>query len=110
MNSEMLQRSNDRRRVGLHPGGKISLRIFRVRDSQASTGIDVADVVPVVAQDADEGGDALHGLTERSDIDDLRADVNADACGFQLTRLGTLAIEFWRLAHGNAEFVFVQSG
>src|SRR5450755_2380566 len=109
MNVEAFQWTNDRRRVRLHPGRKIRFRILRVRDPQSPSCIDVADVMSLLAQGANQGSDAIHGLAEGTDVNDLRSDVNAHASSYQMARLRTLAIELGRLAHGHSEFVFVQA-
>src|ERR1035438_7824525 len=101
MKSKGPERTGDGGGVRFHPRGEIPLGIFSVRDSQASTGIDVADIVSGVAQVASQGSDALHGFTEGIDIDDLRADMNADASRLEMARGRTLTGEFGRRAHGH---------
>src|SRR5664279_1011948 len=109
MNTEAFQRTNNRRRVRLHPGGKIQFSILRVRDPQSTSCIDVADVMSLLAQDANQGSDAVHGFAEGIDVNDLRTDVNADASGFQVARRCALAIELRSFANGHSKFMFVQS-
>ena len=62
----------------------------------------------VVAQGANQGSHALHGLAKGTDVSDLRADVHADAGGLQVAGGGALAIEFGGIAHGHSELVLVQ--
>ena len=68
---------------GLRASRKVRPAIFRVRNSQSATGVDVTDFVAVVAQGANQGSDSLHGLTERADVGDLRSDVDAYAGGWR---------------------------
>ena len=59
-------------------------RILLVGDAQSTTGIDVANIVSLGAQDRTRRCHALHGFAEGLNVGDLRADVHAHAGGFQV--------------------------
>ncbi len=54
-----------------------------VVDTEAATGVDVADVVAVLAQFGDEAGDAGESGGEGGYLADLRADVDGDSGGIE---------------------------
>src|SRR5450631_1683242 len=109
MNSKALQRTDDRSCVGFHPGREISFGILRVGDAQTSTGIDITNVVSAAAKGANEGSYARHGLAEGACVNDLRADMNTYASGFQMAGGRALAIKLGGFAHGHPELVLMQA-
>src|SRR5271165_1014611 len=110
MNPKALQWTDDPSRVGFRPSGEVSLGILCVGNPQTTAGIDVANVVSVVPQGANQESHACHGLAERSDVNDLRADMDTDAGGLQAAGRRYLAIELGRFAHGHSEFMLMQAG
>src|SRR5271166_5622576 len=110
MNPQTLQGTNDCGRVALHPHREVGLGIFGVGNTQAAACIYVTDVVPGVSKTAYESGNALHRFAEGVDVEDLRANVNADACRLEVRGRDTLVVEFRRIAHRHSELVFVQAG
>src|ERR1700686_1798483 len=63
----------------------------------------------VSAQFAHQIGYARHGLAERGDICDLRANMHADPAYFEITRPGCISVERPRVANGHTEFMLAQS-
>src|SRR3974390_2600849 len=98
MKSQSLQRTGNGRGIRLHPRRKFPARILRIRNPETATGINVTNLMTIVAQGLYEGGDPLHGLAELTDVGDLRADVHAYPSSPQIARVRTLAIERGRLA------------
>src|SRR6516225_3250999 len=105
MNSEALQRAGDRGGVGFHSRRKFALRIPGVGNSQASTCVDVADVVSRMAEGLHERRDSLHRLAKGIDVEYLRADVDADSGRFEMAGCSALTIEFSGVAHRDSELV-----
>ena len=81
-----------------------------VLDAEASSGVDVADVVAVGAEFVDQGADALERLGEGLDGADLGADVDADACGLEVGEFGGSAVDVAGALDGDAELVLAQAG
>src|ERR1035441_1300197 len=80
-----------------------------VRNSQAPTRVDIAEVVALLAQCANQIGYALKRLLKGTDIGDLRPDVDAYSRNFQIRLLSGLKSEGLRLGNRHAEFVLVQA-
>src|SRR5579859_1878191 len=81
-----------------------------VRDSQTSAGVEKANGVAVGTELPHQIGGALHGLAERLDVGNLRADVQAHARDFKVLAFGDAAKEITRRSQGNAKFVLVKPG
>ena len=84
MNSQALQRTNHSRRICLNAGREIALWILGIRNPQAASCIHEANVMAVMPEAAHQRRYALHGLTKRSDVGDLRTDMDADSGSFQV--------------------------
>src|SRR5579863_1550044 len=102
MNLQAAQRSDYSSSVTRNRIKKIRILILII-DAQAAARIDVVDLVSIGAQLANQGGDAIDSLCEGCSIGNLRADVNADARYFQITRGGGLGIEFASATNGDTE-------
>src|SRR4051794_31540346 len=108
MDAEIAERSGERLSVLFDTLGEGGLGRAVVGNSEAATGVDVADVESVGDEIANEAGDALHGVGKRGNIGDLRADVDADADRLDVFMLGGEGIEFAGAIDGYAELVFAE--
>ncbi len=79
-------------------------------DAEASSGVDVADVVAVFAKVGDEASDSSEGCGEGVDFADLRADVDADTGGVKPFGFGGLAVDGAGSFDVDAEFVLAEAG
>src|SRR6516162_6807710 len=109
MNSQALQRPDDRRGISLYSRSELCLWVLGVGNPQATTRIDVAGVVSRVAEGFYECSDTLHGLAEGIDVEDLRPDVHADSGGLEEAAGNALAIQLGRVTHRHSELVLVQA-
>src|SRR5260370_42380238 len=75
-----------------------------------TAGIDVIDSVSIGAQLANEFGDSMRRLRERSNLSDLRPDVNTDSRHLQIPHPRGLRVKSARICDGHSELVFVQTG
>jgi len=81
-----------------------------VVDAEAASGVDVADVVAVFAEVGDKAGDSSQSCGEGIDLADLRADVDADACGIEPFGFGGLTVDGAGGFDVDAELVFAEAG
>ena len=81
-----------------------------VVDTEATPGVDVADVVAVFFKVVDEAHDAGQSGGEGVDFADLRADVDANAGGVEPPGPGCLAVDGTGSVDVDAELVFAEAG
>ena len=89
--------------------GRVERRVV-VIDAQAAAGVDVADVVAIFFEVGDEANDSGSGGGEWFDVTDLRADVDADACGVEPFGFCGGAVDGAGGVDVDAEFVFAETG
>src|ERR1700690_3290489 len=109
MNVEFAQRIEHTLGVG---GELFVKRLGRwlVGNSEATSGVDVFNVVSRDAWFSDEVRDGAERLVEGSERSDLRADVDADSGDAEIGVPGGLGVEAMRLGNRHSEFVLVQAG
>ena len=81
-----------------------------VVDAEAASGIDVSDVVAVLAKVGDQAGDTGQGRGEGIDFADLGADVDRDAGGVKPLGFCSLAVDGSGGPDVDAELVFAKAG
>jgi hypothetical protein len=81
-----------------------------VVDAEAAAGVDVADVVAVLAQVGDEAGDTGESGGEGVDFADLGADVDGDAGGVEPPGFFCCAVDGASGFDVDAEFMFAEAG
>ncbi len=109
MQLESAQRAKHSLRVRCNLFLKILLRSL-VRNSKAAAGVDVANIVTLFAQPANQIRHAFERLLEGADIGDLRSDVDADSGHFQIRLPRGRCIKRSRLRDRHAELVLMKSG
>src|ERR1039458_1420408 len=108
MQLQAAQRTKHRPRVRRNLFLKTLLRSL-VGNPQAAAGVDVANVVPLFAQGADQIGHTLERLLKCTDIGNLRPDVDAHPGYFQIWLLRGLRVERPRLGNRYPELVLMQA-
>ena len=81
-----------------------------VVDAEAASGVDVSDVVAVLAEVGDQAGDASQSSGEGIDFADLGADVDGDAGGVEPFGLCGLAVDGAGGLDVDTELVFAEAG
>src|SRR5258708_12666962 len=84
--------------------------LLSIANSEPTAGINVIDSVSIGAQLANKFSDSSRRLRERSNISDLRPDMNADSCHLQIPHPRGLRVKSARTYDGHSELVFVQAG
>jgi hypothetical protein len=88
---------------GIESGGAVV-------DAKAAAGVDVTDIVAVLSQVGDEGGDTGERGGEGFDFADLRANVDGDSGGIEPTGLRGFAIDGAGGFDVDAELVLAETG
>src|SRR5579863_4082450 len=97
-----------RARVARDIVGKLSFR-FLICNSKATAGVNVIDPVSIGAQVANQIGHPRHTFSERSDVRNLRADMNTNARNLQISCARSLRVKLARIANRHSELVFAQT-
>src|SRR5258708_10209400 len=82
--------------------------LLSIVNSEPTAGINVIDSVSIGAQLANKFSDSSRRLRERSNISDLRPDMNTDSCHLQIPHPRRLSVNGACTCDGHSELMFVQ--
>src|SRR5579863_3605360 len=97
-----------RARIARNIVGKLSFR-FLICDSKATAGVNVIDPVSISSQVANQIGYPRQTFSERSDVRNLRADMNTNARDLQISCARSHRVELASIANRHPELVLTQT-